>query len=308
MALKLPKYVPARKSQLNFYRSVPLFYQNRSEDFRLYKPAGLKLSEMRIEQQRYPEKLYLKRVDKFRGIREVQKEFNLQLKEDIQSNNVSNVKNTLVSIVQETFSEPRSGSIEGVSETVNLLVSDFAQEVNVIKNLFRVSDKDYTTVLHSINVMALAIGYAQNENFSIAEKKLIGLCALLHDVGKTKVSSEILQAPRKLTDDEFQKIKAHTIYGYEILNKCKFSSNQIKLTAWQHHEKLDGSGYPNRVSDISRMAQIIGLIDCYEALTNDDRPYRDSMAALKALTLLKDDVVAGKYSRRIFEKFAYSLI
>jgi HD-GYP domain-containing protein (c-di-GMP phosphodiesterase class II) len=122
------------------------------------------------------------------------------------------------------------------------------------------------------------------------------------------VSSEILQAPRKLTDDEFQKIKAHTIYGYEILNKCKFSSNQIKLTAWQHHEKLDGSGYPNRVSDISRMAQIIGLIDCYEALTNDDRPYRDSMAALKALTLLKDDVVAGKYSRRIFEKFAYSLI
>ena len=53
----------------------------------LYKPAGLKLTEMRIEQERYPEKLYMKRIDKLRGIREVQKEFNLQLKKDIQSNN-----------------------------------------------------------------------------------------------------------------------------------------------------------------------------------------------------------------------------
>jgi len=308
MALSLPKYVPARKSQLNFYRAVPLYYQNQSKDFMLYKPAGLKLTEMRIEQERYPEKLYMKRIDKLRGIREVQKEFNLQLKIDIQSNNAINVKNTLVNIVQETFSEPRSGSIEGIIETVKLLVSDFAKESEVIKNLFRVSNKDYTTVLHSINVMALAIGYAHHENFSTAEKKVIGLCALLHDVGKTKVNSGILKAPRKLTDDEFEEMKAHTIYGYEILVKCNLFNHEIKLAALQHHEKLDGSGYPKKVTDISRMAQIVGLIDCYEALTNDDRPYRDPMAPLRALTLLKDDVVSGKFSRRIFEKFAYSLI
>ena len=173
MTALLRKYLSARKSHLNFYRAVPLFYQNQSEDFRLYKPAGLKLSEMRIEQERYPEKLYIKRIDKCRGIREVQKEFNLRLKEDIQSNNVINVKNTLISIVQETFSDPRSGSIEGISETVNLLVSDFAKETDIIKNLFKVSSQDYTTVWHSINVMAHAIGYAQNENFSIAEKKIL---------------------------------------------------------------------------------------------------------------------------------------
>ena len=307
MTLMIQKYVAARKSHLNFYRAVPLFYQNQGQDFMLYKPAGLKLSEMRIAQERYPEKLYLKRIDKLRGIREVQKEFNLQLEKDIRSNNAINVKNTLVNIVQETFSEPRSGSIEGISETVNLLVSDFAKESEVIKNLFRVSNKDYTTVLHSINVMALAIGYAQNENFSKTEKRKIGLCALLHDVGKTKVNSEILKAPRKLTDDEFHQMKAHTIYGYEILAKCKFIYPEIRLTAMQHHEKLDGSGYPNNITDISKMAQIIGLIDCYEALTNDDRIYRDAMVPFNAMTLLKDDVVAGKYSRRIFEKFAYSL-
>ena len=156
--------------------------------------------------------------------------------------------------------------------------------------------------------MALAIGYAHNENFSKKEKKIVGLCALLHDVGKTKINSDILQSSRKLSDAEFEEIKAHTIHGYNILDKCKFFYNEIKWTALQHHEKLDGTGYPKNLTDILNMSQIVGLIDCYEALTNDDRPYRDAMAPLKALTLLKDDVVAGKYSRWIFEKFAYSLI
>ena len=308
MALMSSKYFSARKSHLNFYRATPLYSQSQSNEFRLYKPAGLKLSEMRIKQERYPETLYIKRLDKLRGIREVQKEFNLQLEKDIQSENVKSVKKTLVSIVQETFSEPRSGSLEGVSETVNILVTEFANKPEVLKNLFRVSNKDYTTVLHSINVMALAIGYAHNERFSKAEKRTLGLCALLHDVGKTKVNSEILKAPRKLTTEEFQEMKTHTQHGYEILDSCKFLYPEIKITALQHHEKLDGSGYPKNISDISRMAQIVGLIDCYEALTNDDRPYRDPMAPLRTLTLLKDEVVAGKYSRRIFEKFAYSLI
>ena len=183
MALMSSKYFSARKSHLNFYRATPLYSQNQSNEFMLYKPAGLKLSEMRIKQERYPETLYIKRIDKLRGIREVQKEFNQQLEKDIQSENVKNVKNTLISIVQETFSEPRSGSLEGVAETVNILVSEFTKESEVLKNLFRVSNKDYTTVLHSINVMALAIGYAHNENFSKAEKRILGLCALLHDVG-----------------------------------------------------------------------------------------------------------------------------
>jgi putative nucleotidyltransferase with HDIG domain len=308
MAQAATQYIQARKSQLNFYRAVPLYYQNRSQNYVLYKPPGLRLSDMRIEQKLYPDRLYIKHIDKMRGIREVQSGFNKQLEQDIKSNNSKNVRKILINIVEETFSEPRSGYLEGVSETVKILVSDFANKSEVIKNLFKVSDKDYTTVLHSINVMALAIGYAHNEKFSLADKKIIGLCALLHDVGKTKIDTELLKAPRKLTDAEFQAMTSHTIHGYEILSTCKFPSEAIKLTALQHHEKLDGSGYPKRTKDISKIAKIIGLIDCYEALTNDDRPYRDAMAPLRALTLLKDDVVAGKFSRRIFEKFAYSLI
>ena len=93
-----------------------------------------------------------------------------------------------------------------------------------------------------------------------------------------------------------------------MLSRCKFSNPDIKLSALQHHEKVDGSGYPGGISRIPKISQIVGIIDCYEALTNDDRPYRSAMDPLKALTIIKDDVVAGKFNRRIFEKFCYSLI
>jgi HD-GYP domain-containing protein (c-di-GMP phosphodiesterase class II) len=76
----------------------------------------------------------------------------------------------------------------------------------------------------------------------------------------------------------------------------------------QHHEKIDGSGYPRRLNRISKTAQIVGLVDCYEALTSDDRPYRNAMDPFKALTVIKDEVIAGKFNKRIFEKFCYSLL
>lgn len=301
-------YIQARKSNLNYYQAIPLFGQNNKEKFVLYKPAGVKFTDIRIDQKRHPEKLYIKQVDKLTAIREVQTALNKQLKKDIRSQIPDKIKDTIIAIVEETFDAPRSGSIEGLSITINILVNNFANESDVIRNLLFVSHNDYTSVLHSINVMALAIGYASHENYSLVDKKILALGALLHDVGKAKVDSEILSAPRKLTPDEFDKIKSHTTVGYQILNGCKFSNPDIKLSALQHHEKIDGSGYPMGLDHISKIPQIVGLIDCYEALTNDDRPYRSAMEPFKALTIIKDDVVAGKFSRRIFEKFCYSLI
>jgi putative nucleotidyltransferase with HDIG domain len=303
-----PIYILARKSQLNYYQAVPLFYHNNNGNYVLYKPAGVKLTDIRIDQKRHPEKLYIKRADKLPAIREVQSAFNEQLRKDISTQTPDKVKDTIISIVEETYHEPRSGSIEGLSETVNILVSDFTKETDVVRNLLFVSHNDYTSVLHSINVMALAIGYASHNNYSMEEKRTLALSALLHDVGKAKIDTEILTAPRRLTNDEFDKMKSHTIVGHKILSRCRFSNPDIKLSALQHHEKIDGSGYPRGLGPISKTAQILSIIDCYEALTNDDRPYRDAMDPFKALTIIKDDVIAGKFSRRFFERFCYSLL
>ncbi len=301
-------YIKVRKSNLFLYQSVPLYYKANGERFGIYKPSGIYLKEMRVKENLIPSQLYLKKTDKAKGMRDVQNAFNKQLQDDIKSNNLQNVKTTVVELVEEMFSEPSSGVLEGLSNTVNIIVGEYTNDPEVIKNFWQISDKDYTTALHSVNVMALAIRYAISQRYNKIKTKILGLCALLHDVGKTKTDQEILTAQRKLTDEEFAKIKFHPIQGYNLLKRCKFSNPEVKLTALQHHEKLDGSGYPSGLTQLSEFAKIISILDCFEALTNDERPYRDSMIPFKALDLIQKDVIAGKLDRDIFARFLYSLL
>jgi putative nucleotidyltransferase with HDIG domain len=302
------KMIVARKSQLHFYVETALFSKADDGQFVLYKPAGKTLGDMRMNESRLPGELYIRRDDKLRGIQEAQKGFNKKLVDNVASGKPEEIKETLVSIVEETLMEPRSGSLEGVSDTVNILLSDYARESDVVKQLLEVSSKDYSTILHSINVMAFALAFASYVGMSESQAKALGIGALLHDVGKTKINQEILIAPRKLTDQEFEEMQSHTTIGYQILRGCTFKDKNIVLAALEHHEKLDGSGYPGKKNRISEVAQILGIIDCYEALTNNDRPYRNAMAPVDALGLLKEDVLKGKFDKQIYEQFIYSLV
>ncbi|MDP3284616.1 MAG: HD domain-containing protein [Desulfobacterales bacterium] len=302
------EYVSARISQLNFYSSIPLYTKAQNENYVLYKPSGITLGEMRIAEGAHPKELFIKQTDKLSGLQEAQKGFNKQLEQDVRSGNPAKVKETLVAVVQETLAEPRSGSLEGISDTVGIFVSGYSRESGVIRNLIDLSSKDYSSTMHSINVMAMALNFAFHMHYPPEEVKLLGLCGLLHDVGKTKIKGDILTAPRKLTDDEFEEMRKHTIYGYNILNDCKFGNREIADCALDHHEKIDGSGYPNRKTRISKMSQIIGMIDCYEALTNDDRPYRSAMEAYEALSIIIiKDVNSGKFDKKLYAQLVTCL-
>ncbi|MDD5475587.1 MAG: HD domain-containing protein [Syntrophales bacterium] len=297
----------ARKTQLYYYRNVPLYIKTDEGSFILYKPEGVTISDMRVEEGRLPEPLFMREKDKINGLQEAQEAFNHDLTVSVKERNSEKIKRTVVSIVEETLSEPRSGGLEGLSDTVGILISDYSREADVIKHLINLSCSDYSTTLHSINVMALSIRFAYFVRLPKEETKTLGLAALLHDTGKSVIRSEILKAPRRLTDLEFLEMQRHTISGHDILRTCRFNDNRIALSALEHHEKLDGSGYPSGKKNIDRQSRIIALIDCYEAITNDERPYRSSMDPLQALYLMKDDVEKGKYDRDTFETFAYSL-
>lgn len=298
----------AKKSRIKFYKNTALYIKGENNKFSLYKSAGVTIKDMRINEKRLPAELYIKKKDKIKSIQEAQKGFNRQLGLNIKLENPAKVKEILVTIMQETFEEPRSGSLEGISDTINILISADARQFDVVKQLLKISYVDYTTVLHSINVMAFSLVYAFYTQMDKYQTKSLGLSALLHDVGKTKIDQNILKAPRSLTREEFEEMKKHTILGYNILKRCKFTDKNICIVALQHHEKLDRSGYPHGKKQISEPAQIIGVIDCYEALTNNERPYRNAMIPIDTLTLIKDDVAAGKFNKNIFEKFAYSLV
>jgi HD-GYP domain-containing protein (c-di-GMP phosphodiesterase class II) len=300
-------YIPVRESQINYYREIPLYYKTVNKSFALYKPSGTLLSKVRIKKKKHP-KLFIRQEHRIKAITELQKGFNKDIAKNIKSGKVMEVKSTLCNLVEETLSEPRSGTLKALPKTIDLLVSGYSKQPDIIRAFALISFKDYTTVIHSVNVMALTIGFCFHANLSIQETKKLGLGALLHDVGKTKISKEIIRAPRKLTDEEFEIMKSHPTLGNKIIRKTNDISGDIALSALEHHEKLDGSGYPRGIRDITFGGQILGIIDCYEALTNEDRPYRRAKDPLETLKLLKNDVESGKYSRKIFEKFCYSLI
>jgi putative nucleotidyltransferase with HDIG domain len=303
------EFIFVKNSLLYFYRKVPLYYYADNGKCVLYKPAGITLKEMRIAEKLLPKKLYIKQQSKVDAIKEVQKGYNKELKDSIRGNDLNSIRSILNNIVEVTFEEPISGSLEGIRNTVNILVDEYTEDFNVLIRLLDLTVRDYTTFIHSVNVMAMALSYASYVNISLSQNKLLGLSALLHDIGKAKISKDLLTAPRKLNEEEFMEIQKHTVIGYNILNNCKFNNDTIKTTALQHHEKLDGSGYPSGKTNIDEFAQIVSIIDCYEALTNYDRVYRKAMKPINALELIQSEIVdAGKFSKQIFKDFAYSLL
>lgn len=140
---------------------------------------------------------------------------------------------------------------------------------------------------HSVNVtffaMSLGLGLGLNEDDLID----LGLGTLLHDVGKLKVPDYILKKPGKLTADEFEMIKLHPSYGYDLLRGIDDLPVRSRLVALEHHERVDGSGYPRGLKneEIHYFARIAGVADVYEALTAN-RVYRKGYLPHQAYELL----------------------
>ncbi len=300
------KWIQIRNSNLKYYEEVELYYKSPSGNIVIYKPEGMKFDDKSLD-KKYIDDLYIQPKDKIKCLRAAQKGFSEGLVSNIVKHDTGKVKNELVNLVDETLSQPRSGGLETAPGLIDNIVSGYSSQPDVVKNLARISFTDYTTTIHSINVMALTIGYCFYNHMTEKETREFGLAALLHDVGKTEVSGEILTASRGLTDLEFMQMKKHPTIGFDILRYTGIDLKVATEGALEHHEKLDGSGYPEGKTKISDCGMLLGIIDCYEAITNDDRPYRSAMQPMAALQILKKDVDKGKYNKKIFETFAYSL-
>ncbi|MDA3812562.1 MAG: HD domain-containing protein [Spirochaetaceae bacterium] len=304
------EWMEVRKSNIKYYNDIDLYYKAPSGEILLYKHSGLKYDKTYQDKHPYKGTLYITPVDKIKSLEAAQKGFSRDLTKKIKNNKTNEVKQELISIMGETLSQPRSGSLKVVPETVNMIVEGYSDHPQVIKNLAIMSHIDYSTTIHSINVMALMINYCYYTNKPLELTRQYGLSALLHDVGKADdhFPDELLRENRKLTDYEYEIIKTHPTLGEDILKGYGIELKAAVPGAIEHHEKLDGSGYPNGIKNISECGQILGIIDCYEAITNDERAYRSAMLPIKALTLLKKDVDKGHFSKEIFNDFAYSLV
>jgi putative nucleotidyltransferase with HDIG domain len=217
-------------------------------------------------------------------------------------------KKLLSHILDISASTPEPEVFDQMKETIDLVLDEYLADSNVVKRLIEVTTKDFSTSVHSVNVMLYCLRYARQCNFAYKDLKLFGLMGLLHDVGKVRLPNEILTAPRKLTEQEYEEIKKHPLYGWQILRQSKLNS-KIQIAALEHHERPDGSGYPNGLTSkkISPVSKALAMADVYEALTNW-RPYKPPVPPLKALDIIKKDVLQQKMDEKTFIIFAKSLV
>ncbi|MCD6311621.1 MAG: HD domain-containing protein, partial [Elusimicrobia bacterium] len=151
--------------------------------------------------------------------------------------------------------------------------------------------RDYLTAGHSRRVTFFSIRTGEEMRLFPHEIELLKYSSWMHDMGKIGVREHILAKAGKLTDDEFEQIKNHTVFTREILGKIYFKREfrQIPEIAASHHENIDGSGYPHgtKGAAIPFLSRIIAVCDVFDALTSK-RHYREPMPILGVLNLLKD--------------------
>lgn len=148
----------------------------------------------------------------------------------------------------------------------------------IVCMLTEIRHLDDYTFEHSVNVSVLSLMCSVLMGYREEHLMELGAGAILHDVGKTKVKEEILKKPSKLTNDEYEEIKLHTKYGFEIINNCASLSKKSAYIANAHHERVNGKGYPIGISglQISEEAKVVAIADVYDALVSD-RIYRSKM-------------------------------
>ena len=162
--------------------------------------------------------------------------------------------------------------------------------LQIIQRLGRASEyKDNETGMHVIRmshyakILALGYGYSEKSADELFH------AAPMHDIGKIGIPDSIILKPGKLTDDEFELMKQHTVFGAEILGECESGLLKVaKSVALYHHEKWDGSGYPHGLKeyDIPTEARLVALADVFDALTSE-RPYKDAWPIDKTLDYIR---------------------
>ncbi len=184
-----------------------------------------------------------------------------------------------------------SESVEPLAEEITQKLIDFDQ-ITIFSCISFPRPMDEGLQRHSLNVALLNGMQAEWLGLGIKEVKLYALAGLLHDIGKTMIPEEILNAPRKLTPEELAVMREHPVHSDHLLG-TRFDDS-VRLAARQHHEKLDGSGYPDGISGdaIGMCARVTAISDIFDAMVSA-RSYKDARLPLNVLTMFYDEEFKG---------------
>ena len=203
---------------------------------------------------------------------------------------VGNVEKSFENVVHGDGEMP----INHYLSQVDKILKEGRNGSHIFEMLHGIRDYDDITYVHSMNVSIICNIFAGWLNLSEEETRILTLAGLFHDIGKVLIPKEILGKAGKLTEDEFEIMKGHSVEGYKVLKDYPIDI-RVKYAALMHHERCDGSGYPNgfKAKQIEDFSKIIAIVDVYDAMTAD-RQYRKAICPF--------DVIEG-FERDGFLKF-----
>lgn len=212
--------------------------------------------------------------------------------------------------VSSMFQEARMGralDAHGALTLVEEIANSVARNPEALISLARLKTKNDYTYMHSVAVCALMVALAHQLGLDEEETRKAGLAGLLHDIGKMAIPDEILDKPGRLTDSEFDFIKRHPVEGHRLLRESQDVDEVALDVCLHHHEKMDGSGYPDNLAgvSISLFSRMGAVCDVYDAITSN-RPYKDGWDPAESLRKMAE-WSQGHFDPQIFQHFVKSI-
>jgi len=189
-----------------------------------------------------------------------------------------------MSTLMDDIGKNKKLDMKAVKEAVDPMIESMMRNPDACVWLARMKTKDSYTYRHSVSCSIWAVALGRQLGLPKTDLKTLAQGGLLFDIGKVKLPDELLAKKERLTPEEFEVIKSHVTEGVELLRVTPDVTRHILQMAEYHHERYDGSGYPKGITgdDIPVFARIIGVIDCYDAITSE-RPYAKPMSPSEAV-------------------------
>jgi HD-GYP domain-containing protein (c-di-GMP phosphodiesterase class II) len=194
---------------------------------------------------------------------------------------------TLVTSFMQDVRLGHSINVALAKEIVSHCVDTVIKSPDAMMFLTQLKNRDEYTSQHSMNVAVFAIALGKHLNLSVSEMNHLGLCGMMHDMGKMQIPLEVLNKPGRLTPEETVIMRSHTTLGWKLLMSSSNMYGGASDVAYTHHEKLDGTGYPRglKADQISFYTRVVTLVDMYDAITSD-RVYQKGRTHLEAISIM----------------------
>jgi len=196
---------------------------------------------------------------------------------------------------------------EAVQESTNAIVDSIFRNQDALSCMSRLRIKDDYLVEHSLNVSILMTIFCKHLNIDRATMEVLALGAFLHDIGKVHIPDKVLNKPGRFTDAEYEVMKEHVNFGIKVLKETPNIPEIVMKVVSEHHERIDGKGYPNQLSSekISQYGRMIAIVDSYDAMTAE-RVYKAGMHPIRAFKILISESPTS-YDAELVEKFIQCL-